>query len=1053
MQTGFDSSDGRGERRGFQVLAGGAHSHATPLVRWFWWLLCAGLLAFLVLVVLPQLLHAGGPRYIAGSTYFDPGTKGVPLTWAQGAVNYYTDQGDLSPLLPQAGANDFVADAFSRWTSISTAAVSSTLAGQLSEDVSGANVIANPDGTITMPSDILPDALTKPLAIVYDADGQVTDALLGLGAGGADYCFTNAVFGGPDNLSTDAHIVHALIIMNGNCAQTPAQLPDVKYRLVRVLGRVLGLDWSQANLNVITRKPVPTADDYNGFTIMHALDPDTCVPISVCYPNADLPKMDDRAALSRLYPVTTENQDRFPGKQLFFENTIRIHGAAHFVDDSGSPAQGMQGVNVVARWIDPGTGKASRSSVATSVSGFLFRGNAGNPVNGFTDSTGQNYDRFGSDDASLEGWFDLAGLEIPNGAGSAQYQLSIEVLDPLWSQAVGPYGPWQVQPSGAAQAITVTVSKGGDVQQDILMQGSAIQTQDTYGSEDYSNPAPLPASGDWMGSLSGYGNTDYFSFSGQNNRTLSVEVTAMDETSAASQSKSLPVIGIWALPDPPGTLPPAATPMAFNTLNFGMTRLDAVLFGAGDFRIGVADYRGDGRPDYSYHMRLFYGDTVTPARANVGGGTPLTVNGFGFRPGNTAAVGTTSAAMLSVSPNQVMMTAPAMADGLQAITLSDPDTGSASTMTDVLTYGAGPNDTISLIAGSNPATPVGAVAANPIRVAAYAADGVTPVAGASIFFSVTPHAAFSACGNAASCTLLTDESGQVSTRVTVLSAGTMTITAALAPASYNPPKTVQTGLQGTSSALDIALTSPYVWIAQGASLDVPLTARLLSFGSPVAGRTVNYQVVKGSGTLTFTTTTTNASGDSNNAVHLSNMSADVWVSACVEPGDNPCQTFYLTSVLTSALQLQPVDGSVQVISADQNFHLVTVRVTDSSTPSNPVRGAGVVFEQMVYRLEGGCPVVQGPGDTIIIRHPTPVIVSSSQTTVQSDTDGLASVTPSTGGVQGTAEIAGTATAGASALTFALESLSPMGDPGDGSGPPTGGNPGKGHAPKPWRGTQ
>ncbi|MBZ5524279.1 MAG: hypothetical protein LAP21_18745, partial [Acidobacteriia bacterium] len=34
----------------------------------------------------------------------------------------------------------------------------------------------------------------------------------------------------------------------------------------------------------------------------------------------------------------------------------------------------------------------------------------------------------------------------------------------------------------------------------------------------------------------------------------------------------------------PGTLPPAATPMAFNTLNFGMTRLDAALFGAGDFR-------------------------------------------------------------------------------------------------------------------------------------------------------------------------------------------------------------------------------------------------------------------------------------------------------------------------------------------------------------------------------------------------------------------------------------------------------------------------------------
>ena len=68
---------------------------------------------------------------------------------------------------------------------------------------------------------------------------------------------------------------------------------------------------------------------------------------------------------------------------------------------------------------------------------------------------------------SVEGFFDLAGLEIPNGASSAQYQLRVEALDPLWSQPVGPYGPWQVQPSGTFQPLIVTVSKGGDLQQDI----------------------------------------------------------------------------------------------------------------------------------------------------------------------------------------------------------------------------------------------------------------------------------------------------------------------------------------------------------------------------------------------------------------------------------------------------------------------------------------------------------------------------------------------------------------------------------------------------------
>ena len=116
----------------------------------------------------------------------------------------------------------------------------------------------------------------------------------------------------------------------------------------------------------------------------------------------------------------------------------------------------MQGVNVMARWIDPITGLPSRTYAAASVSGFLFRGYAGNPVNGPNDGTGQPFDRFGSDDAAVEGAFDIAGLEIPDSSGSARYELTVEAIDPLWSQAMGPYGPWQVQPSGATPPIVVT---------------------------------------------------------------------------------------------------------------------------------------------------------------------------------------------------------------------------------------------------------------------------------------------------------------------------------------------------------------------------------------------------------------------------------------------------------------------------------------------------------------------------------------------------------------------------------------------------------------------
>ena len=86
---------------------------------------------------------------------------------------------------------------------------------------------------------------------------------------------------------------------------------------------------------------------------MHFTDPLVCVPITLCYANPYRLAMDDAASLSRLYPVTTENVSSFPGKQIFSGVTARIHGSVWFTDTHGNPTQAMQGVNVVARWIDP----------------------------------------------------------------------------------------------------------------------------------------------------------------------------------------------------------------------------------------------------------------------------------------------------------------------------------------------------------------------------------------------------------------------------------------------------------------------------------------------------------------------------------------------------------------------------------------------------------------------------------------------------------------------------------------------------------------------------
>jgi len=70
------------------------------------WLLSAAVLLRAVTA------RAGGPEYVAGASCFDPTTKGMPLTWVQGAINYYTDQGDLSPILLGPSADSFVATRF-----------------------------------------------------------------------------------------------------------------------------------------------------------------------------------------------------------------------------------------------------------------------------------------------------------------------------------------------------------------------------------------------------------------------------------------------------------------------------------------------------------------------------------------------------------------------------------------------------------------------------------------------------------------------------------------------------------------------------------------------------------------------------------------------------------------------------------------------------------------------------------------------------------------------------------------------------------------------------
>ena len=615
----------------------------------------------------------------------------------------------------------------------------------------------------------------------------------------------------------------------------------------------------------------------------------------------------------------------------------------------------------------------------------------------------------GLHDQSLEGFFDLSGLQLPNG-GSAKYQLSVESLDARWSAGAGPYWPGPVLQSGSAQPITITVTAGSDVAQDILMNASAQPLAPV--SSSWASPAPLPAGGDWISSLTGYGDVDYFLLPAQANRTVSVAVTALDDYGRVSDLKSQPVIGMWSASDPQGTVPPAFTTSPFNSTAAGVTRLDTQVLAPKTFLIGISDVRGDGRPDYRYHARVLYADSLFPSRVGVNGGA-VTVRGTGFAAGLAAKFGNSVASQLSLSAGQITLLAPPHADGVQDLLITDLATGASTNMTGALLYGAAARDNIVLVNGSNPSAPVGTQAAHPVMVRVLASDGNTPVSGASVGWSGNSALQLSSCGGASSCSTVTDDNGYASTWITPMATGVATITATLAPALLGNSKSVSAIVNATQSSSDIGATNPYLSISQGASISLPLTVRLLSNGIPKSNVQVNFTVVTGFGALSPANPKTNSNGYASSTLTLSQFATASQVAACVAPANAPCAPFYLTSVPLAQQKLQPISGSGQV-STGTPFEPVRVRVVDLSSPPNPVIAAPVTFRTTVMR-GGGTSSVGIGGESNPGNPAGPVILQVTQSTATTDVNGLASVVPSGGGFSPPVDVDITASAGSSAI--------------------------------------
>jgi hypothetical protein len=399
----------------------------------------------------------------------------------------------------------------------------------------------------------------------------------------------------------------------------------------------------------------------------------------------------------------------------------------------------------------------------------------------------------------------------------------------------------------------------------------------------------------------------------------------------------------------------------------------------------------------------------------------VTVKGTGFGTGLAATMGAASLSRFMVSATQMMLSVPPRSDGQQTITIRDAASGASTIMTNALTYGAAASDNIVLSYAGNSQVPVGTRAAQPVAVRVIDADGTTPVPGATIGWTTTNNLQLSACNGATSCSTITDQNGSATTWLTPAVAGAATVMATLAPAVYSPSKSVTATLNASQSSSDIGALTPYLWISQGATVTLPLTVRAVSNGAPRNAIQINFEVMVGSGSVSAANAQTNSNGYATVNLSLSQIAAEVRVSACVAPNNARCAIFYANPVGPSQLKLQPVSGGGQV-STGQAFQPIIVRVTDSATPANAVIAAPVAFQTTIFRPGGSSWEIQD-GETDVRNPAMPVILSVTQTAATTDTNGLANLVPAQGSFSPPFAVDVLTTAGSAALLdFPLQVL-------------------------------
>jgi hypothetical protein len=922
-------------------------SHSTNRRRTAAWLLA--------LLLVPASVVAGGPKHVAGVSYFNPGVVGQPLHWANGQLNYYVDQGPLNSSVTNAQAKAMVDAAAALWSAIPTAGVTLTDKGSLDEDVNGSSILISGTsftvtneqtsqlGVIIEPADVTPSASSYPLGIIFDADGSIINALYGAGVSQQNSCQNNGVYVWIDNVNPDATFAHAIILLNGLCATNANLLAMMSFELERAFGRILGLDYGQVNPGAATNGGANGAEELDGWPVMQPISGLCGASGGACIPNPSVLRWDDIAALNRLYPITAANLSSFPGKQLTASNTVSIQGTITFKTGAG-----MQGVNVVARPLDS-SGNPLYQYTVSAVSGVTFNGNHGNPVTGFTDTNNNPLTMWGSNVASTQGFFDLSGIPLPPGVSTANYQVTFETISSnyILANSVGPYLAGSPEPSGTLSPISVPSMSAGSSQTLIVnvADSAAGGYNDAIGTE--TQPRLLPASGLWAGRLSQVGQTDWFTFPVRGGRSFTVVTLALEETGAPTSAKAMLSLGVWDAFDAVGSTT-IGSEAGLNGLATGESWLLVAAAGDDIVRLGIADERGDGRPDYAYQGWILYADTVYPLRLPASGG-PIVIHGMGFRSTDTVQVGGQQALITSISPNEITAIAPAAASGVTGsvnVEVDDlPVYYASAVISGGISYDSGTGDSLTLVTAPSSSVPIGVP--EPFSVLALDSN-LNPAGGVSVVYAVTSGTATLGCG-LSTCTVTATGDGRASINVTAASSAWSTVTASLTNSSTSLRTEFYGGTPPTLASL-----SPMLSLAAGTTITWTTQALVMSNGHPLSAQSVAWQTTSTVITFQSGAVTTNSSGIAAKSLTVGPLAEGqtVTAKACLN-GTSQCITYTAFGSRPEFATLQAVSGTSQSLAVSGTPAQITLRVLDMD--GNPMAGATVTLYQALYAWTPPCP--------------------------------------------------------------------------------------------------